>query len=120
MPSTYPPHRAQYFAGQPATAFNSWVTASGDKTIVAAPGAGFRIIVTAFLITTDTNTNFTWKSASTALTHAMQAAANVPFGAPFLPEPLIQCAENEALVLNSSAAITGGVTVVYRTVKTTT
>lgn len=117
MPSHYPPHNAQSQARQPAVAIQSWGAASGDKTLVAAPGAGFQIIVTSFIFTTDTKTTVTFKSAAGAITHAMSVGPDAPFGAPFLPEPTIQTNENEALVVNSSAAITGGITVTYRVVK---
>ncbi len=97
-----------------ASTSQSYAAATGDKTLVAAQGAGKKILVTSFLLTSDTDTNFQFKTGSTALGPAIPSAARIPAGAAFLPEPMIKTNANEALVINSSATITGGCWITYR------
>lgn len=100
--------------GLAVSANQSYAAATGDKTLVAAQGAGKKIIVTSFILSSDTDTTYQFKTGSTALGPPIPVAARIPAGASFLPEPLIKTNANEALVINSSATITGGCWITYR------
>jgi hypothetical protein len=75
-------------------------------TIVAAPGAGRRIVVLGYKLQLDTDGEYLWSSAADALTGTMELAEHVPDGA-FAACGVLRCAENEALRLTATAAANG-------------
>lgn len=93
-------------------------TASGFTTLVAAPGAGFRILLVGFLISTSAAVNVYFASASTALSAPLYLAANSTGAVPDLQRVYLTCADNEALRINLSGTANVGVTVAYRVVPT--
>lgn len=75
-------------------------------TIVAAPGAGRRLVVLGFTLSLDAAGEATWSSASTALTGAMELVADTPLSA-WSSAGVLLCAENEALRLTATTAANG-------------
>jgi|GEM_PF-4516173 len=71
----------------------------GQTTIVAAPGAGRAIIVVGYHLSLDGAGEYQWHSGSTALTGAVELAADTPDAAQFLA-----CGANEALKLTCTGA----------------
>jgi hypothetical protein len=90
--------------------------ASGDNTIIAAPGAGKQIEVRGYHIAAAGAVTATWKSGSTALTGAMTMATGTPHDAYSWADPVFLLAANEALVLTLGGAVqvSGHVTYVIR------
>ena len=84
--------------------------------IVAAPGAGKKIRVLGWVLTSAGAATVAWKSATTAKTGVMTGAAGSPMSAPFNPVGWFDCAENEALNLTAGTAAVAGV-VSYAVVK---
>lgn len=81
-------------------------TGSGDKTIIAAGGAGILTKVHRLYFTVDGATTITIKRGSTALTGAIVlAAAGSSFFLDFSSEPWFTTAANETFVINTSAAV---------------
>lgn len=91
-------------------------TGSGYTTLVAAPGAGYKIMLTGFMISTSAAVNVKFASASTDLTALMYLAANTTGVVSDLKRLYLFCAENEALRINLSGTANVGVTVAYRIV----
>ncbi len=85
---------------------NAVITQAGAATteLVAAPGTGKTIVVHGYTFTNASGTA-TFKSATTALTGAMTAAA-IPIHADGFQ--LLRCASNEALNLVTSGAAAMG------------
>lgn len=75
-------------------------------TIVAAPGAGYRIVVLGFQLSLDADGEYTWTSAATPLMGTQELLADTPAGA-FGQAGVLRCAPNEALRLTSSTAANG-------------
>lgn len=75
-------------------------------TIVAAPGAGLRIVVLGYQLTLDADGEYAWTSAATALMGTQELTGDTPVGA-FCTVGVLRCAENEALRLTSSTAANG-------------
>lgn len=78
---------------------------AGTDAIIAAPGAGLKIHVWGFTLVQASGTA-TLKSATTALTGAMPGGLG-PIS-PAGPGPILECAENEALNLVTTAAAAYG------------
>ena len=74
--------------------------------IVAAPGAGYRIVVLGYLLTLDAAGEYSWSSASTALMGTQEVTADTPVGA-FASTGVLHCAENETLRLTATTAANG-------------
>lgn len=97
------------------------ISASGDTTIVAAVD-GVKIRVITYIVASDTNTKFKFKSASTDLTGPMSVGAysNIFNGnTDLIPGGLIGVLETqpgEALVLSSTVAAAIGGHIVYKEV----
>jgi hypothetical protein len=89
---------------------------SGDRTIIAAPGAGKQIEVRGYHIVSANTVTATWKSGSTALTGAMSMAVGNPFTPYSWSDPVFLLGANEALVLTlgGSVQVSGHVTYVIR------
>lgn len=87
---------------------------SGDRTIVSAPGSGKFIRVIGFFYKTGGAVELTWKSGSTAKTGAMPDGDGGGLNSVYCPEGWFDCGDNEALVLNLSAAEQVGGLVMYR------
>lgn len=77
-------------------------------TIVAAPGAGYKIVVIAYLLTHDTDGEHTWSSEGNAISGAMEVSADTPIGAACSLGTL-ECVENERLRLTATTAVNGWV-----------
>lgn len=92
-------------------------TASGYTTVVAAPGAGYKIMLTGFILSTDAAVNVKFASASTDLTALFYLAANSTGVVSDLKRLYLFCAENEALRINLSGTANVGVTAAYRIVE---
>lgn len=88
----------------------AWSAESGDKTAVAAV-TGKKIKLLGFIFGTDTTTSLFFKSGSTALNDALPFTAGVSSSAN--PWGVQITNKGEALVVNSSAAITGSIWVTY-------
>lgn len=85
---------------------------SGANAIVAAPGAGQKIVLVHYVLSASAAVNAKWQSATTDKTGLIYfpAAGNhieSGFGAQ------VECAANEALNLNLSGAVTVGGHVAY-------
>lgn len=82
------------------------ITAHTTGTVVAAPGAGYRIVVIGWLLSLDSIGEIQWLSAATPITGAIEVAADTPIGmsASF---GALACAENEALSLEATQACNG-------------
>lgn len=90
---------------------------SGDNTIVAAPGAGKKLRVHSFFLTSDDSVKTIWKTGSTA--KATCYATKAQYGgvaAPHSRDGWFEGADNEALVLNLGAAVSVGGVVNYSVV----
>lgn len=90
---------------------------SGDNTIVAAPGAGYRLVVSelACQLETTTATTYIWKDGVTARRRVRAGADGDGVYLVFALGSQWKLAENAALVLNLSGANASGYTVRYRT-----
>lgn len=89
------------------------ISASGDTTLVSAPGAGKFLRVLGYQITTGGAADMQLKSGSTVKTYLNGVGANGGISSPPAKEPYFDCALNEALVFNQSAAVSTGVTCQY-------
>lgn len=104
--------------GITVTVVNTTASTTGDNEIVAAPGAGNRIVVTAFVMQNESATATTLILRSAATTNGWRMlcqnqgdglSKDFPDGAPW------RLGANEALNLNLSGANSCGVTVMYYT-----
>ena len=89
-------------------------SSSGDSQIVAAPGAGFKIVVFGYqIVNGGTANNVRFRSATNSITSlkalAINGGTNVKPGV----IPLFECNANEALNINLSGATAVGVDVQY-------
>lgn len=84
--------------------------ASGDNTLVAAPGAGNRLVVQMFMVQNESATATTCllKSGSTTRYRKLLQNQGDDFGRAFQIGREWRLGENEALVLNLSGANTHG------------
>lgn len=83
---------------------------AGDNSLVAAPGAGFKIVVFGYQITNGgTANNVRFRSAANSVTSLKALAING--GTNVVPgeRPLFECNANEALNINLSGATAVGV-----------
>lgn len=85
-----------------AFASDSQSTAQTDKQLVAAPGAGKRIVVQSIFVSTDTAQTVSLESGTSTLKWRQFAAANG--GHTHAGKPSFECDENAALTYTSSAA----------------
>ena len=91
--------------------------ASGDNTLIAAPGAGMNIVVSSIVIQNESAipTTILLKSGSTVLMrHLLQNQGDV-FGRAWENGAELELGDNEALILNLSAANSHGYNVEYWT-----
>lgn len=72
------------------------VTGSGQQEVVAAV-AGFRILVVQYTLIVDVDTTITWKSATDAISGAMELPAKGGLAPPFNPAGMFITAVAEAL-----------------------
>jgi hypothetical protein len=93
------------------------VATSGDNTLVAAPGSGNRLVVTAFVIQNESSTATTLilKSASTNRFRFLGQTQGDGMQFVFPVGQAWKLAENEALVLNLSGANSCGYSIQYYT-----
>ena len=103
-------------AREPQLSAKATATASGYTQIVAAPGAGYRIVLLGFMVSTSAAVNVKFASASTDLTALFYLAANSTGVVTDLSKFVLICAANEALRINLSGTANVGVTVAYRVV----
>ncbi len=96
------------------------VAGSGNNTLVAAPGAGFKLRVhDVVLISAGTVTaRFEDGANGTALTGQMNLAVNTGFAPGFSPVGHFECSENTLLNLELSGAISVDGWLVYQIVRT--
>lgn len=90
-------------------------SSSDDNAIVAAPGAGNKIILLAWFLSPSAAVNAKWRSATTdktGLTYFASAGQTVQGSV------TVECAENEALNLNLSGAVAVGGNIEYVIVPT--
>ena len=92
-------------------------TVSGDNALIAAPGAGVRIVVSAVTIQNEsaTPTTMVLKSGSTAKFRWLEQAQGDGLVLNFAPGREWRLGTNEALNLNLSGANSCGYNVVYWT-----
>jgi len=104
-------------AEAPPRAYVKWTAETGAKTLVAAGGGQKYLAVTSLLLSSDIDTTFTFASTTpTTLTHGFFVAAKTNLFITFEHEPLIWHQEtSRGLTVTSSAVITGGCTITYRT-----
>jgi hypothetical protein len=95
---------SQHSVNDPGYAAISNVTTSTQ--LVAAPGAGFCVVVIGYKLQLDALGEYTLFSAATAITGTMELAADTPDGA-FCTSGILRCAENEALNLTATTAANG-------------
>lgn len=77
--------------------------------IIAAPGAGKRIVVYGYVMVSADTTTVTFKSGTTGITGAMSMVVGVPVVAPQtisegVRQPWLVCATNEALNLTNGSS----------------
>lgn len=89
-------------------AYASVANITSVTSIVAAPGAGYRIVVLAYLLTLDADGEYFWSSAANALMGTQEVAADTPVGASSTAG-VLRCNANEALRLTSTTAANGWV-----------
>ncbi len=104
-------------AEAPPRAYVKWTAETGAKTLVGAGGGQAYLGVTSLLLSSDTDTTFTFATSTpTTLTHGIYVAAKTNVFLSFEYEPLIWFQESSrGLTVTSSATITGGCTITYRT-----
>lgn len=95
---------------------NVAVTASGFTSLVAAPGANKRIVVTGFILSCKTAVDLYFSSATTRISPTFYAGPNFTAVVQRLTHQPFECAANEALQINASATGTSYVQVAYRVV----
>jgi len=88
---------------------------SGDNTLVAAPGAGKRLVVTDILVQNESSTATTviLKDGSTSRWRSLLQNQGDALVLSFSPERYWKLAANSALVLNLSGANSHGVSLYY-------
>ena len=93
------------------------VSASGDTTLIAAPGASYRLVVTSFVIQNESSTATTMilKDGSTNKRRVLGQNQGDGLAMVFAPGSEWRLSENAALVLNLSGANQCGYTVDYFT-----
>ncbi len=79
--------------------------ALGDNTVIAAGGTGRVNRVYRLFLVVGGATNITFKRGATALSGPIPLSANGAITLDFEAEPWFECADNEAFVINSSAAV---------------
>ena len=79
--------------------------ASGDNTVIAAGGTGKVNRVYRLFLVVGGATNITFKRGATALSGPIPLPANGAITLDFEAEPWFECADNEAFLINSSAAV---------------
>lgn len=99
------------------TPFTATFAASGDNTVIAAPGAGYRLVVKIIAVQNESDTATTILLKSGANTQRRALLQNQGDGIAWAFETGYEwrLGENEALVLNLSGANSHGVTVDYIT-----
>jgi hypothetical protein len=89
--------------------------ASGDNTLVAAPGAGKRIVISALIVQNESATATTaiLKDGSTAILRCLGQNQGDGLALHFAPERELRLSADAALVLNLSGANSHGYSVIY-------
>lgn len=91
--------------------------AAGTTAVVAAPGAGFRVVIHGACLTISIAGSIKLQSAATDLTGAFDLLAATPFDPCAGADAVLRCAANEALNLVSTTGAAKGV--VYYSVEAT-
>jgi len=78
-------------------------TADGDNEIIAAPGAGYKIVPLGVFVTGITTGIVTYKSGSSTTLWTMNQANTLFIAFSLAPYPLPACSANEAFVVNNAA-----------------
>lgn len=85
------------------------VAAGATDEIVAAPGAGKKIVMLGYVMGNQTGAGaMEWKSASTTLTASMSTNRYITQNTPYCTMGIMVCAANEALNLTSTASVLRG------------
>lgn len=90
---------------------------SGDNTIIAAPGAGKKLVICAYHIQNETSnaTTAIFKTGSTALRRVRMSSDGDGIDRELTPEQFIHCGTNEAFIINLSGANSCGYSIVSYT-----
>ncbi len=91
------------------------VAASGDNTLIAAPGAGKRLIVSALILQNESAvaTTMIVKGGATAVLRCLAQEPGDGLALHFAPQRELQLGPNAALLLNLSGANAHGYSVIY-------
>lgn len=82
---------------------------AGTTAVVAAPGAGLRVVLHGALLVMDLAGTAKFQSAATDLTGAMSLATSSPLGVALDSDCVLRCAANEALNLTTATGAAKGV-----------
>lgn len=83
-------------------------TSSGNTTVVVAPGAGYRLVITAAFLQCGALTQVTLRSGTTSagdLTGPMQFSAGGGLNLPYVGLNLFECGENQPFVISLGAGL---------------
>ncbi len=89
--------------------------ASGDNTVLAAPGADWRIVITDLVVQNEsaTETTVILKDGTTSIWRGLLQNQGDALSLSFTPERYLKLTENTAFIVNLSAANSHGVSVYY-------
>jgi len=90
-------------------------SAAGDNTLIAAPGAGKQIVISALILQNESATATTMivKAGATAVLRCLNQNQGDGLALHFAPERELQLGANAALILNLSGANACGYSVIY-------
>lgn len=93
---------------------------NGDNTLIAAPGAGMRLVIRELMVENESGSETTIiiKNGATAIKRRMTTAKGHGYGRAYPPGGELRLAENSALVANLSGANTIGWHAEYITERT--
>lgn len=97
---------ANWYTSSAATQYAAISGVTTQTAIVAAAGAGMRIVVLSYVLTLDTAGEYLWESASNALTGNIEVAADTPCGMSSM-HGVFETNANEALNLTCTTAGNG-------------
>jgi hypothetical protein len=97
------------------TKLTSTTASSGDNTLVAAPGAGLQIVITALILQNESTTATTLivKAGATAVLRVLCQNQGDGLALTFPPGQGLALGSNAALVLNLSGANSCGYSITY-------
>lgn len=84
-------------------AFVNTGDATTDNELVAAPGAGYKVVVRKYDISSDTDATVTFESGGSTVVSGQHVGARGGKVAPADGHPWFECAENESLTITTSA-----------------